>query len=300
MTPRTSPVISVITLLWIAGCGDGCSKQPEVAASSASPTATTIPDAAPINVTTLPTASVATMVNPQHLPAYAGPTGSVEGTIFVTGDPAPETSGNFRLCPDAMKDYGRAFREGAPKTPRGPRWLADAVVAVTGYSGFYVQEKDEAEEVTIEGCGFSRRTITMTFGQRLEVKNLTKDFWTPKLDPPQTGVMRMATPGGDAVILYPKEPGHYHLVDHDRKWVSDDLYAFLHPLHTSSRIDGTYRIDGVPVGKVTVHTSHPRIKDAEASKEVEVQAGVVTKVDLTIAHEPPPGAGAPPPAARIH
>mgnify|MGYP006141758771 CR=1 FL=1 len=25
------------------------------------------------------------------LPAYAGPTGSVEGTITVTGDPAPET-----------------------------------------------------------------------------------------------------------------------------------------------------------------------------------------------------------------
>lgn len=296
--------ISLLALAFgAAGCGDGCSK-PQLAVSDAAPVATTVPDAAPINVTPLPTASIAKMVNPQNLPAYAGPTGSVEGTIYVTGDPAPETPADFNRCPDAVKSYGHAFREGEAKTPGGPRWLADAVVAVTGYGNFYVQEKDEAEEITIEGCGLSRRTVTMTFGQRLEVKNLTKEFWTPKLDPPQTSVMMMAPPNGDAVKLYPKQPGHYHIIDHDRKWLVDDLYAFLHPLHTSTKVGGTYRIDGVPVGKVKVNTSHPKIRDAEASKEVEIQEGVVAKVDLTLDHKPPADAGGPRPDAapepRLH
>ena len=126
----------------------------------------------------------------------------------------------------------------------------------------------------------------MTFGQRLEVKNLTKDFWTPQLEPTHVPALMMATPGGDAVKLYPKIAGHYYLVDHDRKWAKDDLYAFLHPLHTSSAVGGTYRIDGVPVGKVTVNTSHPRIS-GEASKEVEIKPGVVTRVDLTLDYKTP-------------
>ena len=284
-----------------SGC-DSCSR-PQVSLSDAAPLATTVPDAAPINATPLPTASIAKMVNPQRLPAYAGPTGSVEGTISVVGDPAPETPADFRRCPDAAKAYGRAFREGEPASPGGARWLADAVVAITGYGDFFVPEKDEAEEVTIEGCGLARRTVTMTFGQRLEVKNLTKEFWTPKLDPAGTGVMMMATPGGDPVKLYPKQPGHYHIVDHDRKWLVDDLYAFLHPLHTASKVGGTYRIDGVPVGKVTVNTSHPKIGGVDASKEIEITEGTVTKVDLTLEHKPPPDAGAPVdagPQPRLH
>jgi hypothetical protein len=288
-----------------AGC-DSCSK-PHVALEDAAPVATTVPDAAPINATPIPTASVAKMVNPQSLPAYAGPTGSVEGTITVTGEPAPETPADFHRCPDAAKIYGHAFREGEPKTPKGPRWLADAVVAVTGYGDFYVQEQNEAEEVTIEGCGFSRRTVTMTFGQRLEVKNLSKDFWTPLLEPSQSTVMMMATPGGDAVKLYPKKPGHYHLVDHDRKYAVNDLYAFLHPLHTASKVGGTYRIDGIPVGKVTVNTSHPKLPgsetDPKGKKDVEIKEGVIAHVDLELNYAGPPDAGPPSdagPPPRLH
>lgn len=288
-------------LSFATGC-NGCSK-PQSSVADAAPAATTISDAAPINVVPIPTASVAKAVNPQNLPAWAGPTGSVEGTITVTGDPAPSAPADFKRCPDAEAIYGHAFRDGPTKPGGGSRWLADAVVAVTGYGNFYVQEKNEAEEITIQGCGFDRRTITMTFGQRLEVKNLTKDFWTPKLDPSQTSVMMMATPGGDPVKLYPKQAGHYHLVDHDRKYAASDLYAFLHPLHTSSKVGGTYRIDGVPVGKVKVNTLHPRIPSSEATKDVEIKEATVTRVDLELAYKAPPDAGAPvdtSPQPRLH
>ena len=276
---------------FVTGC-DGCSK-PQLVVSDAAPLATTVPDAAPINASPIPTAMVAKMVNPEGLPAYAGPTGSVEGTITVTGDPAPATPENFSRCPDASTMYGHLFREGEPKTAGGPRSLGDAVVAVTGYQGFFVPAKEEAVDLTIVGCGFDRRTVTLTFGQRLEVKNLTKEFWTPKLDPPQTSVMMMAPPGGDAVRIYAKKPGHYRLIDHDRKYAVDDLYAFLHPLHTSSKADGTFRIDHVPIGKLRVNALHPRIPNSEASKEVEIKDGVVTHVDLELVYKSTPEASVP-------
>lgn len=284
-----------------AGC-DSCSK-PKLTVADAAPVATVVPDAAVLNVTSLPTATVLKMVNPENLPAYAGPTGSVEGTITVTGEPAPEIRADFSRCPDAAKIYGRAFRDGEPKTPGGPRWLADAVIAVTGYDNFFVPEKDEVEEITIVGCGYDRRTVTMTMGQRLEVKNLAKEFWTPKLDPAQTGMTMMATPGGDPVKLYPKHPGHFHLIDHDRKYAVDDVYVFRHSLHTTSKVGGTYRIDGVPLGKVTVNTSHPSIPGSEASRQLDLKEGVVERVDLELVYKPPPDAGAPVdagPEPRLH
>jgi hypothetical protein len=284
---RIVPLVTfALAALPLAGC-DSCAKsQPEAAPADAA--VATLADAAPINATALPTASVAALLNPDRLPAYAGPTGSVEGTITVTGDPAPETPANFERCPDAAKTYGRAFREGEPKIPGGPRWLADAIIAVTGYRGFYVREQAEAKELSIQDCAFEQRTVTMTFGQRLEVKNLTKDFWTPILEPGSNGVMMMAPPRGDAVRIYPKRPGYYRLVDHDRRYAVAEVYAFLHPLHTTSNMQGAYRIDGVPVGKLKVNTSHPAIPGVDTAADVDVKEGVVLRVDLTLEHKRPP------------
>lgn len=270
---------------------DSCSRAPAVD-NAAAPGPTTIADAAVVNAGAIPTASVAALVNPGHLPAYTGPTGSVEGMITVTGPRAAETPSPYRKCPDAAATYGHAFREGEPTEPQGPRWLADAIVAVTGYSNFFVPEKGEAQELTIDDCAFAKRTVTMTFGQRLEVKNRSKDFWTPQLQPAGTAVLMMATPGGDPVRLYPKNPGRFRLVDHDRAYATADVFVFQHPLHTTSDIHGMYRIDGVPVGKVKINTKHPQIA-GETSVEVDVKPGVVHRVDLNLVQSPPSDAGAP-------
>jgi hypothetical protein len=278
------------TLAPLAGCAD-CNKgaggavvdagEVATAASSALDASNvTVLEGGTLNATPLPTASVALAVNPDKLPAYTGPTGSVEGTITVVGDPAPPTPQDFSRCPDADKTWGRAFREG-PRGPKGERPLADAIVVVTGYKGFYLPELQEARAISIEGCAYTLRTLTMTFGQRLEVKNLTKEFWSPVLEPRPSPVLMMATPSGDAVRIYPKMPGHHLLVDRDRKYAVVDVWAFLHPLHASSALTGYYRIDGVPVGKLKVSSTHPNI-DANAEADVTVLPGVVHKVDLVI------------------
>lgn len=239
-------------------------------------------DAAPMNAGPLPTASVAKMVNPDGLPAYAGPTGSVEGTITVTGPEAPPTSADFSKCPDAEKTYGTSFRTG-PARADGSRPLVDAIVAVTGYKGYFVPEKDEAETVTIEGCAFAKRTVTLTFGQRLDVKNRAQRLWAPYLEPAGKTIM-MATPGGDPVKIYPPKHGHFFLLDREHPYAIADVYAFLHPLHASTDVSGHYRIDGVPVGKLKVNTTHPRF-GGEASADIDVRAGVIAKADLVLRFE---------------
>jgi len=123
----------------------------------------------------------------------------------------------------------------------------------------------------------------MTFGQRIEVKNLSRDFWTPVLEPGTNMVLMMAPPnGGDPAKIYPKKPGHYVLLDRDRKYAVVDVYTFLHPLHASTDTAGHFRIDGLPVGKLKLSTMHPQIAESTAEQEITVEAGVVQKVDLVL------------------
>ena len=283
-----APLLSAAALVEIAG---GCSKPTPVVL---------VQDAAPLNATPLANEAVTRQVNPQNLPAYSGPTGSVEGTVLVTGlAAAADGPATYPLCKDeasAVAMYGHSFREGTPATPGGPRWLADAVVAVTGYGNYFVPETKEARNVTIEGCAYSARTYTLTFGQRLDVKNVSDTFWTPELDPKTTPVLMMAVPRGDAIKLFPKREGYYHLVDRDRKWALADVYVLRQPLHTVTLREGKYRIDGIPVGKVKVNTTHPRLPTSEAAQEVEIKADSVAHVDLTLDSHAPP---APPPPVSV-
>jgi hypothetical protein len=290
---RTALALFALSVAACDGCNKGSSSAPDAGVPDepmpmrllgpADANAPYLRDGGTLNVTPVPTASVEAILNPDKLPEYKGPTGSVEGTITVTGDPAPATPADFSRCPDAEQTWGHAFREG-PRLPGGGRPLADSIVAVTGYKGFYLPEKDEAKEIRIEGCAYNTRTITVTFGERLEVKNLSKEFWSPKLEPGPSMVQMMAVPSGDPVKLYPKHPGPFFVVDHDRKFAIVDGYAFAHPLHTASSITGYYRIDGLPVGKVTVSTTHPHIAGSVAEADLEVKAGVVHKVDLVLSN----------------
>ncbi len=271
-----------IALLVAAAATGACHGSKESAGSDAGPRQAAPPPSAPMNVTPLPAASIDAYVNPGHLPVYTGPTGSVEGTIRIDGPPAPEVKGlDFTKCPDGARMYGMLFREGPPGAD-GSRPLPDAVVAVTGYSGFYLPERNEAQTLTIEDCAFAARTVAMTFGQRLEVANKTNELWAPMLTQAPLPVLMMATSNGDPVKLYPTHPGYFTLVDKGaHPWAVANVYALLHPLHAVSDAAGHYRIDGAPVGKLKVGARLQAIQ-REASADVMVLANVVQKVDLVI------------------
>jgi hypothetical protein len=266
---------------------NGASPPGDAAAATAGHTS---PEASSPAAFPVPRASVDRVLNPGGDPPYSGPSGSVEGTVDVEGPPAPGVAVNTSQCPAALDTYGKLFREGQASSPGGPRPLADAVVVVVGYTGVYVPEKNDAVTVTItRACAYPARTIAITYGQRLDIANDSRLLFAPAIDE-STNVAVMVTPpkgDGEPVRLYPDKAGYFHLTDHLETYVKEDLYVFRHPLHAVTDLAGHYRIDGVPVGKLKVGVHHPTV-DADAESEVDVVAGAVQKVDLTLTFKPRP------------
>jgi hypothetical protein len=277
----------------VVGCSRAGHVEPAPTAADGGDAATGTaprPSTAP-NALTLPSASVEAVVNPENLPVYSGPTGSVEGTVSIQGDPSPEVPGlDFSLCPAAIDTYGKLFRAG-PAGADGRRPLADAVVVLVGYSGFYLPEKGPAAQIAVNAkCAYATRTIAMTFGQRLEIANDSKFAFAPRLMGIFQPAVMIAPPGrnGDPVKLYPPKPGHYLLADTMQPYVHEDLFVLRQPLHAVSDLAGHYRIDDVPVGKLTVSAALPVI-DRESHADVEVRANVVEHVDLALKYAAPEG-----------
>jgi hypothetical protein len=247
----------------------------------------------------IPSASVAAVVNPNHVPAYAGPTGVVDGTVRIVGPDAPEVPGlSFRACPAAIDMYAKAFRSGVPRED-GSRALADALVVVTGYTG-YIEEKDPAVRVTVDRtCSYPARTIAMTFGQRLEVMNDTKLPFGPYLEDTYNPIIRVAPPqnAGDPVRIYPPRADYFRLRDRLQSFIHEDVYVLRQPLHAVTDLTGHFRITGVPVGHVTVSARLPTI-GSDSARDIEVRTGAATNVDLTLTYTPPKPA-APASSSRI-
>jgi hypothetical protein len=238
------------------------------------------PPLVPANGSHLKDEEVLAFVNPQNLPVYMGPTGSIEGTITITGDPSPDVTGlDFKKCPAAQASYDKLFRTGATQS-NGAKTLADALVAVTGYGSFFIPERNQVKSVTFEHCAFDARTIDMTIGQRLEVTSKDDLLFAPILAQAQQPALMLASKSTAPVGLYPPKPGYYTVVDRmELSYLRADLYVLLQPLHTVTSLDGHYRIDGIPIGTVTVNTRLARIRK-ETSKQVVVEANTVQTVDL--------------------
>jgi hypothetical protein len=283
---RLIPVVAVLALL-------GCERhrpEPAGAASDASASAFSAAenDGGEAYTFPIPKEGVEAMLNPSHLPAYDGPSGSVEGTVYVTGPLAPDVRLDAHACPAAIDTYGKLFRSGVAAQPEDPRPLADAVVVVVGYVGYYVPEHNEAVRVTIgANCGYPSRSIAMTYGQRLEIVNESAVPFAPAIEREFSPAVMMAPPhaAGDPIRIYPRRAEYSAMTDRMAPFVREDLYVFRHPLHAVTDLKGHYRIDGVPVGKLTVGIRHPGV-GAEAQEPVEVTANVVKRVDATLTYAP--------------
>jgi hypothetical protein len=237
----------------------------------------------------MPAASVEAMVNPRHLPVYDGPTGSLEGTVTITGDPSPETKNrDYTKCPAGAEAYRKLFREGPPRAD-GSRPLPDALVVVTGYGGF-LPEQRPARLVTIDNCMLSSRAIDMTIGQKIDFQNLMKDkIFAPAFIQEPSVLALVAPPGGDPVSLYPHEKGVLTLFDRfgaGSGYLSADVYVFVQPLHTVSDLGGHYRIDGIPVGDVRVE-GILAVVAKETTKGVTIHPNVVETLDLQLEYTTP-------------
>jgi hypothetical protein len=288
MHARTAFLVTLVGFFASAVGTQACSRPGEPAPAPTSPEATSSARLGTPNPVLIPAASVSAAINPENLPPYSGPTGIVEGTVLVRGPDAPETPNlNVQNCPAAIDTYGKLFRAG-PARDDGLRPLADAVVAVTGYTGSYVPVRGDVKRVAVgANCAYRERTITMTYGQRLEVVNDSKLPFAPYIDGLTQAAVMIAPPqqNGDPVKLYPTHPGHFAMFDQLQPFVRQEVYVLLQPLHAVSDLRGHFRVEGVPVGKLKVGARLGAI-GAEAHAEVEVRPNVVENVELVLTYAP--------------
>ena len=251
----------LFALVALSGC-DG--KKPTTSAPSASVTAS---------------ASAMTSAAASAPKPYEGPTGTLTGVVRITGAESPRTKFNYpKECRGAEASYGHLFRKGLEGE------LADAVIAVHGYKGF-VPPKDKAIAVTIKDCAYSARTIAMTDGQHLEVKNLDgATSYIPHLDGARSAALLVAVPKGDPVKLYSRGPMRYWLRDQmGRQFMVADVFHFRYATTSVTGLDGRYRIEGIPVGKVKVSVLVPALnmKTFDKDKDFDIKKGE-NVFDLTL------------------
>lgn len=273
---------TVVVAAAIPGALVGCkhSGHGSAAAGSASAApATSAPRAIPV-----PAEVVQQAVNPKGAKPYAGPTGTLAGTLTISGDPPPEQSKVLESipakCARAPGMYGKLFRVDAQGR------LADALVTVTGYQGFVPAQAD-AKTVTGRGCAWDTRTFALTFGQKLQVKSRGRTAYVPELRGGHMASQMVAIPGGSAVTLLPNQVGRFQLVDSMHLFMKADVLVLKYATFDVTGADGAYEIKGVPAGgEVTLTAFLPQIM-AHVDRKVKVEPGKTTQVDLQLEYKKP-------------
>lgn len=292
MLPRLAPLAAALFLGALASAckGEGSSASSPGDAATADRHAPAPASSKPVVSAVLSPEQVASYVNPAHLPVYEGPTGSVEGTVTIVGDPSPDTRNrNYSKCPSGAEAYQKLFREGPP-LPDGSRAVADVLVVVTGYSGAYLPEQKPNRNVDIEDCKFSSRTIDVTLGQNIVVTNKMNDkIFAPAFMQMPSALALIAPAHGDPVTLYPQAPGLLTLFDRfgaGAAYLTADVYVLVQPLHTVTDLAGHYRIDGIPVGEMKVNALLGVVQ-RQITKTVTVKPGLISSMDLQLAYKAP-------------
>jgi len=246
-------------------------------ATTSSVASVTIPASAPPASAATGPSSAAPMPT-STLPPYKGPSGTVRGVVKITGDKPPHTPFTYpKECEAASGVYGKLFRVGKDGQ------LADAIVTVTHYEG-YVPPKKMAIDITVKGCAFSTRSIAMTDGQHIEVKNedpLTS--YLPHLDGARSPATMVTVPRGPKIKLYSRKRGRYWLRDQMvRPFMVAHVFHFPYSTFAVTTLDGRYAIEGVPVGKVQVNVMLPQTRTLKSKLvELEVKEGD-NKLDLEL------------------
>ncbi len=228
----------------------------------------------------IPAASVEAAVNPDGKPPYTGPVGTVQGLVKFKGEQPDDIALQLTdTCAGARTMMGKRFRQGPGRT------AADAIVAVTGYQGF-VPARAPAMQVTLNDCSFDRRTVALTYGQRIEVFNRdARNSYVPSLLGERSSAQMVAVPNmADPIKLYPSHVGHYLLADQmQRPWMTADVYVLKYATFAITGLDGTFRVEGIPVGTVKVTADVPWLVPAvDQTLEVTIEEGKTANVDFTL------------------
>lgn len=258
MSPVSSIGVRKLALLTAAVTALGC--HTDTRENPAATTATT-PSA---SVTASASSAAAKPAAPEN--ACKGPTGTVKGVIRIVGDEPPSTPFTYpKGCEAAAGTYGKLFRRGQDGQ------LADAIVTVSEYTRCKVPIEKEAVELTIKDCALSTRSVVLTHGQHIAIKNLDPlQSYLPRLDGARAPAMNVAVPRGPEVKVYTRGHGRYWLDDQmGMKFMLAHVWHLPYSTAMVTGLDGRYEIKGVPLGKAKLSVMLPQTKTLLA-KNVEI------------------------------
>ena len=289
LASRVSPPSShhlrpAVLALALASTPLGCerSKAPAEALGFAASSATSAASAEPVariaGGVPLPAAVVEKVVNPKRQPAYSGPTGTVAGSVVISGDLSPEKEEWIASIPKdclaAREMYKDLFREGLMRS------VADVFVAVTGYQG-YVPAATDQKLVEASGCAFSTKTVGLTYGQGLDIVSKDVRAYVPELLGAKTTAQLVVTPGGKPIRLYPQRPGRYVLMDSMRTFATAEVLVVAYPTFDVTGLDGKFEIKNVPVGQAKLNALLPAAM-LTTERDITVESGKTTSVELEL------------------
>jgi len=268
--------------LTLAGCpSSGSSSSSSSASTSSAATSAATPTGSASTSASAQPSSSSPVPKPTATP-YSGPSGTITGIVRVTGDDPPLTNHQYpKDCEGASGVYGKLFRVGQDGQ------LADALVMVTNYGSHHVPPTTDAIKLTINDCAYNTRTVGMTDGQFLEVRNLdVRTSFVPHLDGARLPATNVAVPRGPAIKLFSRGRGRYWLRDQMGKpFQVVHVFHFPYATHDVTGLDGRYSIAGIPVGKAKVSVMLPQTKTMKSiSKDIEVKQGD-NVIDLELAFD---------------
>jgi hypothetical protein len=102
---------------------------------------------------------------------------------------------------------------------------------------------------------------------------------------------------GQRSQIHTRGIGRYILTDDlKHEWMHADVFVFAYATHTVTKPDGTYRIEGIPIGKSKLSVVHPSF-GRTVEQRIELSAGQTLKVDLDMPFDAKKDVTLPPPAS---
>lgn len=225
-----------------------------------------------------PQDQVQAIVNSKGLEPYTGPTGTVRGVVRATGDaPArlPKILAKIEQgCTRSAETFGVVFREGKERA------LADVLVAVTGYQG-YVPAPDTEVLVEAKGCAWDRRTVAMTYGQRMRIVGKDKRPYVPEILGQPMPAQLFVLPSAPTLDISPQQPGRFKLVDSMRLYNIAELFVLPYATVDVTDLSGSFEIKGIPTGPVKVNAFLPQTGKV-VEKEVTIEEGKVLELEFEL------------------
>lgn len=215
-----------------------------------------------------------------------GPTGSVEGTVRLTGTlPAPvamvadEPTLDRAGCRVAATEfYALTFGVSAP----GP--MPGAVVTVDARSPGQAPPPRN-RYVNFKDCHIEPRLVVMSLNDRLILHADTTQHHLPKVDGLGATIARLLNPSEDQEPRVMR-PGRYiiHSVNFPN-WMQSPLLVTPNWFYDQTNTEGHYRIDRLPPGTYTMHAWFPGARAVSAS--VTITPDGVARQNFALSPLPP-------------